>query len=169
MKRREYGRYNYAAAVLIGQNPGAYVTKFRYHLWCSSLCRPTKSQLGRSVFAGFLIPSVEMLLLMQGTFPLKHFCWNSKLTEILFLHVLKLAHYHIWQFKHVHNLLTWSLVEYFCQFACLKNIVQKGRTHGNWPVHLLQFIWLDLGLRYAISKINLRLNQIGGCTKKVVS
>jgi hypothetical protein len=38
------------------------------------LCRPTKPKLGRSVFAGFLIPSVEMLVLMQGTFPLKHFC-----------------------------------------------------------------------------------------------
>jgi len=77
--------------------------------------------------------------------------------------------YHIWQFKHVHDLLTWSLVEYFCQSAGLKNIVQKGGTHGNGPVHLLQFIWRGLGLRYAISKKISQLNQIGACTKKVVS
>jgi len=127
-------------------------------LWCSSLrdhllcahCRPTKPQWGRSIFP----------------FPLKLFVLKLKFDrDIVFVcpqigtHTIYGNYIHVWS----PNLII-SII-FLSAWQVLKILFQKVE-HTEMDQFIVA-IWLGLGLRYAMSKINFQLNKIGGCAKVV--
>ena len=106
-----------------------------------AVCNQTITKIGRCILSEFLIPSVEMLLLMPGTFPLKLFCYMSKLMEIIFTFFSKLA---VIPYMAVHTTYTWFISQ---TLHTEKNIARKGwgrdlrilATSSGYSTHVPRF------------------------------